>query len=104
MQIGDLALEFLALTAKMRPRHCFETDLRNGLLADLTYPVGTLLDPRQRVFDRPRQTPISLVQADLKLRLGIGVGLVNHISRQAPCRWHPGVSRTQDRPQVMSFL
>jgi len=44
------------------------------------------------------------VQADLKRRIGIGVGLVNHISLQAPCRWHSGVSLTQGRRQLMLFL
>ncbi len=78
--LGDSVLEFLALTAKVRPRHCFQTSLRNGLLADLTHPIGTLLDPPQRLFDCPCQTPISSVQVDLKLRFGIGVGLVNQIS------------------------
>jgi hypothetical protein len=104
MQIGDSVLAFLAVTAKVRPRHCFQTSLRNGLLAELTYPVGTLLDPSQRLFDRPRQTPISSVQSDLKLRLGIGGGLVYHISRQAPCRWHPGVSLARGRRQLTLFL
>jgi hypothetical protein len=102
--IADSALEFLASTAKVRPRHCFQTSLRNGPLADLTHPVSTLLDPSQGLIDRPRQTSISPVQTDLKLGLCIGVGLVNHISRQAACRWHTGVTLTQGRRQLVLFL
>jgi hypothetical protein len=39
-----------------------------------------LLDPSQRLFDRPRQTPISSVQTDLKLRFLVGVRLLNEIA------------------------
>jgi Thiamine pyrophosphate enzyme, C-terminal TPP binding domain len=95
---------FLALTTEMRPRHCFQPSLRDRLLADFTHTVGTLFDPSQRLFDCPRQTPISSVQTNLKLGLGIGVGLVNHISPQAPCRWHPGKRLTQGRRQLTLFL
>jgi hypothetical protein len=63
-----------------------------------------LFDPSQRLFDCPRQTPISPVQTDLKLRLSIGVGLVNHISQPAPCRRHAGVSFTWGRRQLTLFL
>jgi hypothetical protein len=73
-------LSFFALTAEVRPRHRFQTSLRDRLLADLTRPVGTLLDPSQCLFDRPRQTPVSSVQTDLKLRFLVGVRLLNEIA------------------------
>jgi hypothetical protein len=41
-----------------------------------------------------------LVQADLKLRFRIGIGLINHISLQAACCWHPGLSLAQGRRQL----
>jgi len=42
---GGRTSALLALTAEARPRHCFETGLRDRLLADLTYPIGALPDP-----------------------------------------------------------
>jgi hypothetical protein len=64
----------------VRPRHRFQTSLRDRLLTDLTHPVGTLVDPSQRLFDRPRQTAICLVQVDLKLGFLVGIGLFDEIA------------------------
>jgi hypothetical protein len=44
------------------------------------------------------------VQADLKLCFRIGIGWINHISLQAPCRWHPGLRLTQGRRQLTVLL
>jgi len=44
------------------------------------------------------------MQLNLQLRFLIGIGLVNHISLQAPCRWHPGLSRAQGRRHLTLFL
>jgi hypothetical protein len=63
-----------------------------------------VLDSSQSLFDRPRQTSIRSVQTDLKLRLGIGVGLVNLIPWQASCRWYPRVNLIEGRRQLLSFL
>jgi hypothetical protein len=46
-----------------------------------------LLDPSQRLFNHSQETTIGLMQADLKLRFGIGIGLVNEISLEAPSSW-----------------
>ena len=44
-------LAFFAFAAVPRPGHRFQTSLRDRLLADLTHPVGTLLDPSECLFD-----------------------------------------------------
>jgi hypothetical protein len=44
------------------------------------------------------------VQADLKLRFGIGVGLVNHITLPATRCWHSGLSFAQGRRQLTPLL
>src|SRR5712691_1432165 len=98
------ALLLLAFAAAARPRHRFQTSLRDRPLADLTNPVCALPDPRQRLFDSSQKSPVSLMQLNLQLRFLIGIGLVNHISLQAPCRWHPGLSRAQGRRHLTLFL
>jgi hypothetical protein len=45
-----------------------------------------------------------LVQADLQLRFCIGIGLVNHISLQDACCWHPGLGLALGRRQLTAFL
>src|SRR5712691_836543 len=86
------ALLLLAFAAAARPRHRFQTSLRDRSLADLTNPVCALPDPRQRLIDSSQKSPVSLMQLNLQLRFLVGIGLVNHISLQAPCCWHQGSS------------
>jgi hypothetical protein len=40
------------------------------------------------------------VQVDLKLRFRIGLGLINHISLQAPGGWHSGLSLAKGSRQL----
>ena len=44
------------------------------------------------------------MQLNLQLRFLVGIGLVNHISLQAPCCWHPGLSLALGRRQVPPLL
>ena len=97
-------LAFLALTTEARPGHRFQTSLRDRLLADHTYSVCPLSDPSECLFDCSQETTIRLVQADLKLRFRIGIGLINHISLQVPGGWHPGLSLAQGRRQLTVLL
>ena len=91
-QLHSGTLPLFALTAEVRPGHRFETNLRDRLLADHTYAKRALSDAIQCLFDRSQETPIGLMQADLKLRLGIGVGLVNQITLPASSCRHPSLS------------
>jgi len=44
------------------------------------------------------------VQADLKFRFRIGIGLVNHITLPATRCWHPGLTFAQGRRQLTPLL
>jgi hypothetical protein len=44
------------------------------------------------------------MQADLKFRFRIGIGLVNHITLPATRCWHPGLSLAQGRRQLTPLL
>jgi hypothetical protein len=58
------------------------------LLADLTHTEGASPDPSQGLFDREQQTGIGLVQADLKLRFRVRIGLINEISLEGSCCYY----------------
>jgi hypothetical protein len=103
-QLRSGALPLLALTAEVCPRHRFQTNLRDRLLADRTYTIPALFDPIQCLFDRSQETAIGSVQADLKLRLGIGVGLVNQITIPASCCRYRGSSVALGSKQPASLL
>jgi len=95
---------FFAFAAVACPWHRFQTSLRDRLLADLTHPVGTLSDASDCLFDCSQETTVCLVQADLKLRLLIGIRLLNEIALQATCGWYPGSGVALDRRQFALLL
>ena len=82
-------LPLFTLAAEMRPGHCFEARLRDRLLTDRAYAIRTVSHASERLIDRFQETPVALMQVDLKLSFRIGIGLVNAIALRAACSWHP---------------
>ena len=97
-------LPLLTLAAKVRPRYRFEARLRDRLLTGNAYAIRTLSHASERLFNRFQETPLALVQVDLKLRFRIGIGLVNKIALRAACRWHPGEIIALARQQFTLLL
>src|ERR1700680_472823 len=87
---GLSALPLFALFAEARPRHRFETRLRDGMLAGRADAICAAPHTREGLFDGSQKPPVSLMQTDLKFRLGIGIGLVDEITLAASCSWHTG--------------
>ena len=83
-------LLLLALTAEACPGHGVQPSSGDGVPARFTDSIYALLDPTQRLFARPRQTQIALMQPDLKLCFNIGTGLVHKIALPAPCSRYRG--------------
>ena len=66
--------------------------------------MGALSDPIQYLFDRSQEMAIGLMQADLKLRLGICVGLVNQITIPASSCAYQGSSVALGSKQTASLF
>ena len=73
-------LLLLAVAAVARPRHRFQSGMRDRLLARLTHAECTLPDSSQGFVDRPNEMSIRLMYADLKLRFRIGAGPIHEVA------------------------
>jgi hypothetical protein len=61
-------------------------------------------DPSQRVLDRSQEPTVSLMQPDLKICFGIGIGFVDRISYWGPpCRYASSTVRTR-RQHLLPLL
>jgi hypothetical protein len=59
-----------------------------------------LLHANKCLLDRTQETTVSLMQLDLKLSFGVGVGLVSEITLPAACSWHKGLSASRGRQLI----
>jgi hypothetical protein len=82
----------LAFSAEVGPRHCPQTCCGNRPLAGGADPIPALSHPNERLLDSSKKAPIGLMQANLKLRFGIGVGLVHKVPFEISSRWHEAVN------------
>ncbi len=73
------------------------------MLAHLTHAEWPSSDPGQGPFDRSQETSIRLMQADLKLRFSVGVGLVNEITLPAACSWYKGLGSASRGRQLVQL-
>ncbi len=96
-------LSLFTLAAVARPGHGFQPDFRDRLLARLTHPECASPDPSQGVFDGLQETSIGLMQANLKLRFSVRVGLVNEIALPAARSRYEGPSAASCGQQLIHF-
>ncbi len=73
-------LALLTLSAEPRPRYSFQTSLGDRLSAGFADAKCPCPYPHQRIFNCLEEPPVGLVQADLKLRFGIGAGAINEVA------------------------
>src|SRR6266568_4661882 len=78
----------LAVTAKSRPGHGFQSCLGDGPLAGVAHAEPALPNPSQRLFDGSQQVTVALAQMDLESGLDLlsrPVGRVPSMSLRSAC-------------------
>ena len=77
-----------ARAAKLSPRHSFQPGFGNRLIAGYAYAVRSLVHPCERRINRFKELSVGLLHTDLKLRLSVGIGLIDEVAFPAPCSRH----------------